>query len=329
MPAPGKGGLVRSVSDVLSLDWSCFDLSMLKHISMPGGCGLPLIRVQVGSRSMEFTGNDVATAFAEMMETAEKYSGRSRSDPLHVADMADVCYLNGRPITQRLTDRPHKDLNGFVVYNIANLASPSGANDPDMDSCDEGHDGNEQGWNGQEEQAAGGKLKPAAKRRRTLVRSGVTGQPPKQHALRKFFYPREEKLMDSVLQACISAVRDLGPGHTERVYQRQVEMNLCENMIPSILELDMCHFSKTGKPNVIGRLDMEVANCIAVEMKIAKRSQKINYDEDADQLNKYLRCYKSNNRSLKGAVLVYFCDRNVRWFEMDPLGCDITDESDG
>ncbi len=119
--------------------------------------------------------------------------------------------------------------------------------------------------------------------------------PPPQHHL-------HGNMMRLIRKLCMEIVKEYPIGHTECFYEKVLSQYLYERSIPCITQVD-CFVQRPLSQVMVGRIDMEVAHTVLLELKVAPQIKQT----DKDQLWKYIRAKKASGVRLEHAAVICFC----------------------
>ncbi len=121
--------------------------------------------------------------------------------------------------------------------------------------------------------------------------------------------------MKLISKLCNEIVQEYPSGHTECFYEKVLSQYLYERSIPCITQVD-CFVQRKFSQILVGRIDMEVAHTVLLELKVAPKIKQA----DMDQLWKYIRAKKTHGMQLEHAAVICFCTSSASsCSEQDPL----------
>ena len=115
-------------------------------------------------------------------------------------------------------------------------------------------------------------------------------------------YHMHGDIMKLITKLCHQIVQEYPTGHTECFYEKILSQHLYERSIPCITQVD-CFVQRTFSQVLVGRIDMEVAHSVLLELKVAPKIKR----SDMEQLWKYIRAKKASGMKLEHAAVVCFC----------------------
>ena len=101
-------------------------------------------------------------------------------------------------------------------------------------------------------------------------------------------------IMKLISKLCNEIVQEYPSGHTECFYEKVLSQYLYERSIPCITQVD-CFVQRKFSQILVGRIDMEVAHTVLLELKVAPKIKQA----DMDQLWKYIRAKKTHGMQLE------------------------------
>lgn len=111
------------------------------------------------------------------------------------------------------------------------------------------------------------------------------------------------KVFKQCVRAARKALKQLGPGHSEKAYEHAIKFELYSKGIPLISQL---RYNKVVAQNSVceGIVDLEVAKCVILELKVGgtKIEQKA-----MRQASRYLQsaCERYKTKNILCAVILY------------------------
>jgi GxxExxY protein len=113
---------------------------------------------------------------------------------------------------------------------------------------------------------------------------------------------RYGNMMRLIKKLCTEIVKEYPIGHTECFYEKVLSQYLYERSIPCITQVD-CFVQRPLSQVMVGRIDMEVAHTVLLELKVAPHIKQA----DKDQLWKYIKAKKASGVHLEHAAVICFC----------------------
>lgn len=107
--------------------------------------------------------------------------------------------------------------------------------------------------------------------------------------------------LDKIKHICRHVMRELGPSHTENVYELAICQELYAQRIPHVRQMPVCAFYD-GKVSIpAGYIDIEIDHRFLLELKSGDL-----HERHCQQLKRYVSAMKSNGKVMDSAIVVCF-----------------------
>lgn len=131
---------------------------------------------------------------------------------------------------------------------------------------------------------------------------GASSRPLIWHPQQTHHHHLHGNIMKLIQRLCVEIIKEYPIGHTECFYEKVLSQYLYERSIPCITQVD-CFVQRKYSQVMVGRIDMEVAHTVLLELKVAPQIKQA----DKDQLWKYIRAKKACGMQLEHAAVICFC----------------------